>query len=131
MGSTHFNVYRGYTEETIENLLSLENFPPGDSTVSIHHGVGQSTLCNYSRPFTFKPRVEQLAELLSTVTEPLSLIASAYKLNENDIVAIDFKMSSIFQMNCPKDFHLLKENSMDPSCRIAGNCLCLFRNHLE
>ena len=124
-------MHRDYAKETIENIFSSENFPPGDSTVSIHHGVGQSTLCSYSRPFTFKPRVEQLAELLSTVTEPLSLIASAYKSNANDIVAIDFKMSSIFQMNCPKDFHLLKENSMDPSCRIAGNSLCLFRNHLE
>lgn len=124
-------MHRDYAKETIENIFSSENFPPGDSTVSIHHGVGQSTLCSYSRPFTFKPRVEQLAELLSTVTEPLSLIASAYKLNANDIVAIDFKMSSIFQMNCPKDFHLLKENSMDPSCRIAGNSLCLLRNHLE
>ena len=124
-------MHRDYAKETIENIFSSENFPPGDSTVSIHHGVGQSTLCSYSRPFTFKPRVEQLAELLSTVTEPLSLIASAYKLNANDIVAIDFKMSSIFQMNCPKDFHLLKENSMDPSCRIAGNSLCLFRNRLE
>ena len=88
--------------------------------------MGQSLLCSYARPFCFQPKTERLAEILSTVTEPLSLIAAAYKLNENDRVAIDFKMSRIFQMNCPKDFHLLRENSMDPSCRIAGNIIFVF-----
>jgi len=97
------------------------NFPPGEANVTIYHGVNQHLLCECTETFSFQPKLEVVSSLLLSVTDPISFIASAYKLNGNDGVAIDFMLERSLKLNCPKDFLKLQENISMQTNNAVGN----------
>jgi len=63
--------------------------------------------------------MEAVHDILQMVVDPVSFMADALEVENNDGVGIDFTLEKIFKSNRPMNFHLLKASAGGPPNGLA------------
>ena len=106
--------------------LSIDNFPPGGTTISVHNTTNQNQLCKYKHDFLFESNLERVHDLLKLVSDPVSFMGDALGVAEtSDAIALDFTLEKIFKTNKPANFYLLKDKKSGKVAFSLGTLLLL------
>ena len=57
--------------------------------------------------------MEAVHGLLKTVSDPISFMADAFYVENDDGIAIDFTLEKIFKSNTPPNFDLLRDKNIN------------------
>ncbi|XP_066926775.1 uncharacterized protein [Clytia hemisphaerica] len=99
--------------DTAMKFQTPYNFPTGACKISIHNKSNKNLLCRYKEDFLFESNLEAVHSILQTVSDPISFMADALDVENDDGIAIDFTLEKIFKANRPPNFHLLKDKETD------------------
>ena len=86
----------------------------------MHNKTNKNLLCRYKEDFVFESNLEVVHGLLQTVSDPISFMADALDVENDDGIAIDFTLEKLFKSNRPPNFHLLKDKETELSFYSSG-----------
>lgn len=99
------------------------NFPPGPAKITIHHGENHNILASYENKFVFKSKLDEVHNLLQTVSDPMTFLASVYGLDsfdEDAVAAVDLQMTKNFNSCKPSQLSILKSDEEDKDAIKGG-----------